>query len=158
MKVALADGTIQLHGTGSNAQFSNPHNIAIDIWGNLYVTDYDSHRIRKVTPSGVVTTLAGGAPGDADGVGNNARFNSPTGIAVDAAGNLYVADSGNHLIRRVTPWGAVSTLAGIGISGFEDGFGNIAQFASPHGIALSAPGNLYVADYQNNRIRLINLR
>ena len=145
------------NGTGSQAQFHSPCAIAVDAEGNLYVVDEASHRIRKVTQAGVVSTLAGGAEGFAEGVGIAARFNSPSGIAVDAAGNLYVADSGNHRIRRVTPWGAVSTLAGRGTRGHEDGAGNVAQFHSPHGVALDAEGNLFVADSENHRVREITL-
>jgi len=146
-------------GEGSIARFGFPHAIAIDPAGNLYVTD--SSYIRKITPKGEVSTLAGSEKsGFADGEGSAAQFRSPRGIAIDAAGNLYVADTGNHRIRKVTPEGVVSTLAGSGKTGhggggFADGEGSSAQFKSPHGIAIDAAGNLYVADTDNNLIRKI---
>ena len=140
-------------GQASDARFHDPAGIAIDAAGNLYVADWGNHRIRKVTPNGEVSTLAGGEEGFADG--SNARFSHPYGITIDAAGNLYVAEWGNHRIRKVTPNGKVSTLAGD-----EEGFaeGNTARFHSPHGIAIDSTGNLYVADARNHRIRKIEIR
>ena len=101
-------------GTGSNARFYYPSGVAVDSTGNVYVADNYNSTIRKVTPAGVVTTLAGSPrqTGTNDGVGSNARFNSPYGVAVDSAGNVYVADTGNSTIRKVTPAGVVTTLAG----------------------------------------------
>jgi len=152
-------------GKGENAQFHAPAGIAIDAAGNLYVADLDNHRIRKVTPEGEVTTLAGSEPGFADGAGSAARFNGPIGIAIDAAGTLYVTDYFNHNIRKVTREGEVSTLAGNTTDfgndgftdgeGFADGEGHIARFRQPYGIAIDAAGNLYVADEDNSRIRKI---
>lgn len=144
-------------GTGTAARFTNPAGIAVDAAGNLYVTDSGNHTIRKITPAGVVTTLAGkaGAKGTADGSGSTARFNSPEGIAVDSAGNIYVADTENHAIRKVSPSGTVTTIAGsIGTSGSADGTGNAAQFDEPYGIAVDSTGNVYVADTSNDTIRL----
>ena len=129
-------------GIGSAAQFNEPFGIAIDRAGNLYVTDQDNHRIRKVTPKGEVSTLAGGAQGFADGIGSAAQFNYPYGIAIDAAGNLYVADAGNGRIRKVTPKGGVSTLAGNDCFGYADGIKDAAKFNSPVGVAIDAAGNL----------------
>ena len=118
-------------GTGSAARFDYPMGVAVDSAGNVYVADYDNNTIRKVTPAGVVTTLAGlaGNSGSADGTGSAARFNSPYGVAVDSAGNVYVADTGNNTIRKVTPAGVVTTLAGLaGNSGSADGTGSAARF------------------------------
>ncbi len=143
-------------GTGSAARFKNPSGIAIDAFGNLFVTDSGNHTIRKITPAGVVTTLAGspGNAGTSDGSGTQARFNGPTGIAVDSFGNIYVADTENHAIRKVSPVGAVTTVAGtIGVSGSTDGTGTGAQFNEPYGIAIDSSGALYIADTTNDTIR-----
>ncbi|WP_394351410.1 YDG domain-containing protein, partial [Psychroflexus aurantiacus] len=143
-------------GTGSSAQFRDPFGVAVDASGNVYVGDRANLRIRKVTPAGVVSTLAGsGVSGFADGTGSSAQFRTPTGVAVDASGNVYVADANNHRIRKVTPAGVVSTLAGSGVSGFADGTGSSAQFRFPYGVAVDASGTVYVADASNHRIRLI---
>jgi len=156
-------------GRGSAARFNNPFGIAIDAAGNLYVTDSGNERIRKVTPEGEVSTIAGGLNklglGDfADGEGQNARFFLPHGITIDAAGNLYVADFGNHRIRKVSPEGKVSTLAGSGPTAdiyngdFVDGEGSIARFSRPFGITIDAAGNLYVTEEWKNRIRKITIQ
>src|SRR3989440_249336 len=102
-------------GTGSAARFYNPRGVATDSSGNVYVADSDNNTIRKITPAGVVTTLAGlaGIAGSADGTGSAARFYNPRGVATDSSGNVYVADSGNHTIRQITPAGVVTTLAGL---------------------------------------------
>ncbi|MCX6873709.1 MAG: choice-of-anchor D domain-containing protein, partial [Verrucomicrobia bacterium] len=145
-------------GTGSAASFNRPGDIAIGGSGNLVVADAENHTIRKVTPSGMVTTLAGspGQTGSVDGTGSAARFYHPQGIAVDGSGNLYVADSGNHTIRKVTPSGVVTTLAGDpGFFGNVDGTGSAARFRSPWGIAVDGSGNQYVADCNNYTIRKV---
>jgi sugar lactone lactonase YvrE len=124
----------------------SPAGIAVDDAGNVYVVD-SSSRLRKVTPAGVVSTLAGsGTWGFADGTGVAAQFNNPTGLAVDKAGNIFVADKGNRRIRKVTPAGVVSTLAGSGVNGYADGNGTAAQFSSPNGVAVDGAGNLLVTD------------
>jgi DNA-binding beta-propeller fold protein YncE len=128
----------------------------VDAAGNVYVADLNNHRIRKITPARTVTTLAGSSSGFADGVGTAARFNNPLGVAVDAAGNLYVGDRFNHRIRKITPAGVVTTLAGTGTTGSADGVGTAARFNNPFGVAVDAAGNLYVADAFNHRIRKIN--
>jgi ribosomal protein S11 len=136
--------------------------VAVDSVGNLYVTDTDNHTIRKVTPVGtnwVVTTLAGkaGSPGSADGTNSAARFNGPTSVTVDSAGNAYVSDYANDTIRKVTPVGTnwvVTTLAGLaGAAGSADGTGSAARFLHPGGGAVDSTGNVYVADYGNDTIR-----
>lgn len=144
-------------GTISTAQFQAPEGVAVDVAGNLYVADRGNHTIRMMTPDGVVTTLAGmpRQNGTNDGVGSAARFSSPTGVAVDGAGNVYVADSGNNTVRKVTPAGVVTTLAGRadGHSGSSDGVGSAARFLRPYGVAVDGATNLYVADNFNNMVR-----
>lgn len=143
------------NGTGAAAQFNDPRGIAVDESGNIYVADIGNHRIRKVTPAGVVTTLAGSSQGYTDDTGTAAQFYSPTEVAVDASGNVYVADQGNHRIRKITPAGVVTTLAGSGTKGFAEGTGTAAQFNEPFGITVDGSNNVYVADRVNNRIRKI---
>jgi hypothetical protein len=146
------------NGTGSAARFFFPNSVALDNAGNVYVADSGNSTIRKITPSGVVSTLAGltGSTGSADGTGNAARFFQPAGVAVDSAGNVYVADSGNYTIRKITPCGVVSTLAGLaGGLGSDDGTGSAARFNFPYGVAVDHAGNVYVADTNNHTIRKI---
>jgi sugar lactone lactonase YvrE len=138
-----------LNETGLDAQFSLPIGLAVDAAGNLYVADSGNHAIRKITPAGLVSTLAGGSRGFVNGTGNQARFDAPNGIAIDSTGNLYVADSGNHAIRKVTPAGVVSTFSG-------DTAGNtgasLGQYNSPDSIVIDGSNNLYVTDTNNRRI------
>jgi len=150
--------SVSRDGTGSAARFDDPQGIAADGAGNLYVAEGAAATIRKITPQGVVTTLAGtaGAAGYADGSGGAARFNTPTRLETDAGGNLYVTDSGNSLIRRISAAGAVGTLAGSGVCGSSDGSGAQAQFCNPKGIALDRHGNLWVADTGNHTVRRID--
>jgi len=140
---------------GSFKGFVNPTGIAIDADGNYYVADQGNNRIKKITPSGEVIIYAGGVQGYQDGNGTSARFNHPSGLALDAAGNLYVADTDNQRIRKISPDGAVTTFAG-SVAGSNDGTGTAASFSSPFGIASDASGNLYVADQGNNSIRKIS--
>ncbi|MCL2011932.1 MAG: IPT/TIG domain-containing protein [Cystobacterineae bacterium] len=144
--------------SGTNALFSYPSDIAIDSEGNLYVTDTQNHCIRRVSLTNAVTTLAGNCrnAGFADGTGAVARFNEPHGITIDSAGNLYVTDTVNHRIRRITPGGAVTTIAGSGTAGHLDGTGTAARFYYPSGITRDSAGNLYVADEYNHRIRRVS--
>jgi hypothetical protein len=140
----------------SSATFNHPTGVAVDGAGNVYVADTNNNEVRKVTAAGVVSTLAGvaGITGSADGTGTAASFNGPSGVAVDATGNLYVSDTLNHTIRKVTSAGAVTTIAGVaGASGFVDATGSAAQFHGPQGLALDASGDLFVADTNNNAIR-----
>jgi hypothetical protein len=142
----------------SVAAFNAPRGVAIDRGGNVYVADYYGNTIRKIVPAGIVTTLAGSArlAGSADGTGSEARFNHPSGLAADSGGNLYVADTDNHAIRKITPAGTVTTLAGSArIAGAADGTGNAARFNRPLGVATDGSGNIYVADCLNRTIRKI---
>jgi sugar lactone lactonase YvrE len=145
-------------GTGTAATFFVPRGIAFDPAGNLYVTDAQAHVVRKITPAGAVTTFAGqaSAPGYADGTGAVAKFNTPFGVATDSAGNVYVADLLNSVIRKITPAGVVTTFAGLAGSGGEvDGVGAAARFAAPAGIAVDGGGNVYVSDLAGQTIRKI---
>jgi sugar lactone lactonase YvrE len=146
-------------GLGSTARFSYPSGVAVDKTGNVYVADSGNNTIRKITPEGQVTTLAGraGAYGDADGTGDIARFDGPWDLAVDESGNIYVVDSANFTIRKVTAAGVVTTLAGkAGEDGNADGIGSTARFDAPSGVALDSAGTVYVADSWNNTIRKID--
>jgi len=141
--------------TGSIARFRLLHDVAVDSGGVIWVADQGNDAIRRVSPAGEVTTIAGATEGFVDGTGAAAQFNSPRGIAVDSEGNLYVTDGSNHAIRRVTPAGIVTTIAGSGVSGFNDATGSAAQFNTPRGIVVANDGTLYVADSANNRIRMV---
>ena len=155
-----AGGVGDVDGTGSNARLNYPTGIALDKNGNVYVTENSGNTIRKITPSGVVTTLAGTFAlddsnlGSADGTGHAARFRTPWGIAVDANGMLYVADYGNGTIRKITSTGVVTTLGGMpGAVGIKDATGPSARFWLPIGIVSDASGKIYVADWNNSEIR-----
>jgi len=154
---ALVSGAA--NGTGTNALFSDPAAIVTDANGNFFVADSQNHAIRKITTNGVVTTFAGqfGVSGSLNGTGTNAQFNTPSGLAFDTSGNLFVADTGNGTIRKITSAGGVSTFAGIaGSSGFADGMVGSAQFNSPLGIAVATNGGVFVADSGNHCIRRIS--
>ena len=146
-------------GPAATARFFLPYGVAIDGDGTLYVADSGNHTIRKITAAGIVSTLAGSAmqAGFVDGTGTSARFNSPWGIAVDRSGVLYVSDNQNNAIRRVTPSGAVSTLAGssAGLTGAQDGTAGAARFDQPRGLTVDGSGNVFVVDYGNNTLRQI---
>lgn len=143
-------------GAGTAASFSSPQGITVDASGNLYVADSFNSAIRKVTPAGVVTTVAGnGTIGYVDGPATGAKFYGPQSLVADASGNIYVADMGNNMIRKISAAGVVSTFAGSGDAGYADGTGTSATFNSPRGLALDAQGNIYVADRGNNLIRKV---
>jgi len=143
-------------GTGTGAQFNSPQGIAVDAQGNVYVSDTFNNAIRKITPAGVVTTIAGtGIAGYTDGPAAAAQFYAPQGLAVDTKGDVFVADYGNNVIREITPAGMVSTFAGNGTAGYVNGAATVAEFNSPAGVAVDASGNLFVADHNNNVIRKI---
>jgi NHL repeat len=152
----LAGGTAgSANGTGTNATFYYPYGIAVFPNATIIVADTNNHLIRLVTPAGVVTTLAGGTAGSADGIGTNATFNSPYGVAVLPNGNIVVADYGNSRIRLVTPAGVVTTLAGGGTGSATNGVGTNATFNFPKGVAVLPNGTIVVGDTNNHRIRLI---
>ena len=143
-------------GIGSAASFAYPIGIATDSASNVYVADKVGNTIRKITPDGVVTTLAGtaGVTGHADGIGKSASFSGPVGVATDSTGNVYVADSGNNAIRKITPDGMVTTIAGLaGERGEIDGIGKAARFSDPCSIAIDGAGNLFVAEMSRHTIR-----
>jgi sugar lactone lactonase YvrE len=146
-------------GTGAAARFNAPEGIAADSAGNLYVAEPASATVRKLTPQGVVTTLAGtlGAVGYADGNGSAARFSQPSRLTTDAQGNVYLTDTGNSVVRRITPAGAVGTVAGNGTCGSVDGSTTAAQFCNPKGIVLDRRGNLWIADTGNHTVRRIDI-
>jgi sugar lactone lactonase YvrE len=145
------------NGLALSASFYSPYGIAVDGIGNVYVSEIGNEDIRIISPSGVVSTLAGGQPGNSNGTGAAASFNNPTGVAVDAAGNVYVADNLNSMIRKITPGGVVSTLAGgHGLPGATNGPVAGATFNNPSSVAVDASGNVYVADAANNLIRQIS--
>lgn len=145
-----------IDGIGKLAAFNNMTSIVRDPAGNLYVSDQNNFRIRKITPSGVVTTFAGsGVNGYLDGTGTAAQFGYLESLVIDASGNLYVSDNGNNVIRKITPAGVVTTYAGNGNSGLVNGPVATAEFSAPAGLAIDKSGSLYVGDSGNYLIRKI---
>ncbi|HEX8176409.1 MAG TPA: hypothetical protein VF543_15070 [Pyrinomonadaceae bacterium] len=143
-------------GAANQARFSDPFGIAIDSKGSIFIADAgENNRIRKLSPEGTVTTLAGAGEGFQDGQGTGAKFNTPSALAVDAQDNLYVADTGNNAIRKITPDGTVTTLAGGGEAGYRDGPARDARFNAPIGVAVDSDGSVYIADTYNDRIRKV---
>jgi len=147
------------NGTGSSARFNQPAGIIYDPVNNyIYIADFGNNQVRRMTMGGSVTLFAGsatGASGSADGTGSGATFNGPNGIAVDASGNVYVADQNNNEIRMITPAGVVTTIAGSTTAGSADGVGTAASFSTPSGVDLDVSGNIYVTDRGNYLIRMI---
>jgi serine/threonine-protein kinase len=146
-----------IDATGILASFNSPYGVAVDTSGNIYVADRDNNKIRKITPEGVVTTLAGSGDIGSDdaNIGTLARFDNPSFVAVDVSGNVYVADTWNNKIRKITSTGVVTTLAGSGTAGSVDATGTLASFHNPYGVVVDTSGNVYVADQSNNKIRKI---
>jgi sugar lactone lactonase YvrE len=154
----VAGQTGAADGAGTTARFNQPYGIAVDSSGNVFVTDRGDHTVRKITSAGVVSTVAGqaGSAVSADGTGSAARFDSPNGIAIDSAGNIYVADTNNRTIRKISPAGVVSTFAGAtGQAGNVDGTGGSARFNALAGLAIDAAGNLYAVDTVAHVVRKI---
>lgn len=143
-------------GPDTTARFFAPFGLTTDADGNIIVADAANNKIRKITPGGLVSTIAGdGTPGAKNGAGNTAQFNFPRGVAIDNAGNILVADAGNNLIRKITPAGVVSTVAGDGTDGFADGQGILAKFNFPIDLVVDATGNIFLTDGNNSRVRKI---
>jgi len=157
VRTFAGDGTSNSSdGKGLAAQFTCASAVTVDGHGNLYVTEL-GHLVRRITPAGIVTTLAGsGAEGFSDGVGSEAKFSFPFGIAVDPTGDLFISDMGNNRIRKIAQDGKVSTFAGTGIAGSVDGDATIATFDAPSGIAVDPSGNVFVSDTKSNLIRRIS--
>jgi serine/threonine protein kinase, bacterial len=144
---------------GSSQVFSGADGMVIDAAGNFYVCYSTNNCIRKISPDGKTGAIFAGSTtgegGDVDGNGTSARFEVPVGLAIDATGNIYVADAGNAKIRKITPAGVVTTLAGSGLTGFNDGPGTQATFLEPYGVAIDKSGTVYVADGYNYAIRKV---
>jgi len=154
--ITLAGDGSPVFRDGKQSGFSDPFGVAVAKDGTIYVADAgESNRIRKISSDGNVTTLAGGSEGFADGAGPAASFNTPSALALGPDGVLFVADTGNNRIRKITPDGHVSTVAGDGTAGYVDGPAAKAQFNGPIGLAVSEGGDIYVADTYNDVIRMI---
>ncbi len=145
------------NGPINTATFTSPAFFGKDSSGNSYIIEGAGHHIRKISAEGVVTTFAGttGVAGYGDGVGTSALFNNPNSLAIDSNDNVFVSDGGNNRIRKISPDGMVTTFAGTGTAGFADGHRLSAQFDYPAGVAVDNVDNIYIADYQNNRVRKI---
>lgn len=163
IKPAVGTGTLGFSGDGgaaTAAELSQPYSVVLDASGNLYIADQVNSRVRKVTPDGTITTIAGngtnGFSGDGK-AGTSAELYFPCGVAVDSSGNVYIADTDNHVVRKLATSGTISTFAGINAAGFvgDTGAATSAELNYPVGLALDAAGNLYIADSANNRIRMV---
>jgi sugar lactone lactonase YvrE len=147
-------------GLATAAQLKGSSGVSFDSEGNIYIADSGNHRIRKVTTAGIISTVAGNGTGGYSGDGGLAtagRLSFPQGITVDSAGNLYIADTFNHRIRKVTTAGIISSIAGNGTSGYsgDGGLATAGQLWFPQGVSIDSAGNLYIADSGNNRIRKV---
>ena len=163
IRIVAGNGTPGFSGDGgpaTAASLSSPYGMAVDALGNLFIADWGNARIRKVTPSGVITTVAGGGTADPGngGPATAAQLYFPAGIAVDASGNVFFADYSAQVIRKVSAGGIITTVAGNGTNGFsgDGGPATAAQLYNPEGIAVDAAGDLFIADAYNNRIRKVS--
>jgi sugar lactone lactonase YvrE len=156
--VIAGDGIGGMRDGGiTRARFSDPFGVAVAPDGSIYISDAgEAQRIRRIAPDGTVSTVAGGPEGRVDGAGATARFSTPSGIAIGRDGAVYVADTGNNAIRRISPDGSVSTIGGDGVAGYQDGDGHEARFNGPVGVAVDISGRVIVADTYNDRIRAIH--
>ena len=156
LKISGGVASIFAGQPGSGTSFSFPAGVAVDSAGFVFVADCYNSMIREISPGGTVTTLAGqaGSPGAVNGSTSSATFWGPYGVAVDNYGNVYVGDSYNNMIRKISG-GWISTLAGSGTPGSSNGFGSNASFSTPEGVAVDGSGNVYVADFATNLIRKI---
>jgi len=149
------------NGPATSAKLSDPHNVAVDSSGNIYIADTINNCIRKVNTKGIITTIAGnggyGYSGD-NGPATSAQLLNPTDMVVDSSGNIHIADWGNHRIRKVNKRGIINTVAGNGIEGYsgDNGPATSAQLADPYSVAVDSSGNIYIADTNNNRIRKVD--
>jgi len=148
-------------GPATAAQLSNPTDVRKDAAGNIYIADNNNHRIRKITPGGIISTIAGtgvaGYSGDG-GLAVAAKLKNPDAVAVDAAGNIYIADMGNDRIRKINTAGIISTIAGTGTGGYsgDGGAAIAAKISNPAGVAVDVAGNVYISDRGNDRVRRVN--
>lgn len=145
-------------GMDTSASFNHPLGVAVDENGYVYVADGYNNKIRKISPAGLVSTVAGNPqnyPGPVNGPDTIASFNTPAALVIDGSNHIYVVDQGNNKIRKIAPDGSVTTLAGTGASGYADGAGLRTKFNSPYSIALDLQGNLFVSDFDNLLIREI---
>jgi sugar lactone lactonase YvrE len=158
VSTVAGDGFVgSVDGAAATARFGNAIKIKIDGAGNLIVLDEYYNRVRKISTTGIVSTIAGsGTAGYVDGPAATAQFNHPAGLGIDQNGNIYVGDQANQRIRKISTTGVVTTVAGSGVAGFEDGNTNNAKFNFPNGLDVTATGIIYVADNQNFRIRKIS--
>ena len=142
-------------GSPATARFRRPRDIALDAFGNIYVADLVNDKIKMIDPTGMVSLLAGSSGGYLDGQGAAARFDGPTGVDIDLSGNIIVCEAFNQRIRSITPSGAVTTIAGSGSTGAVDGPVFSASFSGPQGLCIDQLGNIYIADDNNHRIRIL---
>ena len=156
-QVSTLAGSVAGHknGVGAQARFNRPMDVAVDVWGAVFVADRDNHRVRRITPDGAVLDLAGSLLGFADGPGATARFHLPRALAVDGRGWVAVADAFNNRIRMIDAQGVVSSFAGAGLPDWLDGAASKARFQLPGGVAFDGQGWLWVADTANNRLRRV---
>lgn len=161
IRIVAGNGSAGSYGDGgqaTSAALNGPYGVALDASGNLFIVDSFNRRIRKVSPDGIISTVAGGGSGGDGGPATLASLNQPSGVAVDSSGNLYIADAGSNRIRKVSSSGIISTVAGNGSAGFsgDGGLATAATLSGPAGVAVDSSGNLFIADFYNSRIRKVS--